>query len=487
MTAKADDFRRIDFGYAEAKFELEKSPRLLRQGYLDLGGAEMKVLDSHEFLVLGYKGSGKSAIGARLRLLSQDSPGLYATEGPISVAELPLDGFKGIAPEGIDALQRYQYGWQLLLLSGLVLRIADDGAADKDSLEAAREARAQLLASGVQLSSPRSLKRLSTTKVDSKVSLPRFYERTESLQPTSHENAVLIWIAYLEAVCESFRSTKKHYYFFDGLDDMRLIGEGKSLLLAGLLQAADHVNEVVRVGGAPLKVVLACRTDVYGRIDSPRAGKIRRDFAVEMDWYQNPREVSRSHLVAMTNKRARLVDPSLDDLFKTFFPARLLGRSAQEAVIEQTRHTPRDLLQLLKIVQKQVADVGPLSRENILGGFADYSETYFMDEAHDAMRFYFDEPVRAQAMDLLGTLRHRTFTLDEMTEAAKSPRFKRLDLAEMLKVLFDNGFVGNKTAGGPTKYSEDYYRFQYKSTRATLRWDEEFALHFGLWKALNVA
>jgi hypothetical protein len=478
----------INFGYAEATLELTQAQRLLRDGYYDLAGNEAKLLDSHEYLVLGYKGSGKSSVGARLQILAHDSPSRFVCPPAINVAELPLDSFRGVVPDSFDALQRFQHAWTLLLYTIIVDNCAKDTGAAVRVGEAMREAQRLLRKEGVEPGSPTSLRKLKTAQVESKLTLPKFYERTHTLEPTSPTNSIRIWLAYLESIIETFKSQKRHYYFLDGLDDMRIIPGGGSLLLAGLVQAVDTVNGVFRNSGAPLKVILACRTDVFGRIDSPRAGKIRRDFAVEMDWYQNPRDVKNSNLIQLINKRARLTAPNATDLIGSFFPASLLGRPSYQAVLEQTRHTPRDVLQLLKIISKHVSQPGRIDEATALAGFADFSDTYFSDEADDAMRIYFDEPSRARIKELLGTIRKRYFSISELrTRTNEDPRFQKLDVDELVTVLFNNGFLGNLTPGGPTGFQPDYYRFKYRNPRAALRWDEDLVVHPGLWKALNVA
>lgn len=61
----------IDFGYASAQAEATKNPTLLTEGYLDAFGIGDKVAAGHEWLVLGYKGSGKSAVAERFNLQHQ--------------------------------------------------------------------------------------------------------------------------------------------------------------------------------------------------------------------------------------------------------------------------------------------------------------------------------------------------------------------------------------------------------------------------------
>ena len=56
------EFTSIVFGYADAQEEATEKPSLLRDAFLDLDEIPERVFRGKEWLVLGYKGSGKSAI-----------------------------------------------------------------------------------------------------------------------------------------------------------------------------------------------------------------------------------------------------------------------------------------------------------------------------------------------------------------------------------------------------------------------------------------
>ena len=490
MSRGLEDYRQINFGFAEAKLEFEKAPRLLRDGYYDLNDAEHKILSSHEFLILGYKGSGKSYVGARLRLLAQDSPAKYLVPQPIYVPDLPLDNFRGIVPDTFDALSRYKQSWKLLLLTEIVVNAADDGGAHSRSLTVMREAKKLLGDAGITARSPASLRKLKTTKVVSTVHLPKFYDLTRELEPNTHENYITIWTAYLEAVCQQFMSQRAHYYFIDGLDDLTVLGQGREALLAGLIEAAADINDLFASDGAPqVKLAVACRTDLYRKLATRRTGKIRRDYGLELNWFQARREPSTAHVIRLANLRARLAGLSNGDVFRKFFPTKIQGQSTSERLLDQTRHTPRDLLQLLKIIQKQVDSTGPISEAQVLSGIADYSDTYMRDDVDEVLGAYFSEPViRQRCTDLLGTVRRREFEFSQLRDrAASEPRFKGVNVDTLVDALFENGFIGNVTAGGARGTGGDYYRFKYRNPSATLLTEEKLVFNYGLWKTFNVA
>ena len=61
-------FTDINFGLAEAESEKVRNPELLLEGFFDENGYLNEVREGYRFLVLGPKGSGKSAIGSKLEL-----------------------------------------------------------------------------------------------------------------------------------------------------------------------------------------------------------------------------------------------------------------------------------------------------------------------------------------------------------------------------------------------------------------------------------
>ena len=73
-------FKDIQFGKASAEEERSYFPELLLDGFLDPWDAIDKAMNTPLFLFLGYKGSGKSAIGQHLRLRSESNHGLFVNE-----------------------------------------------------------------------------------------------------------------------------------------------------------------------------------------------------------------------------------------------------------------------------------------------------------------------------------------------------------------------------------------------------------------------
>src|SRR6185369_17611308 len=75
-------FDEIIFGKATGEQEGAYIPELLRDGFIDKGNVLKKLRDEDKFLVLGYKGSGKSTIAEKIRLEShpEDNDSKYVAK-----------------------------------------------------------------------------------------------------------------------------------------------------------------------------------------------------------------------------------------------------------------------------------------------------------------------------------------------------------------------------------------------------------------------
>jgi hypothetical protein len=121
----------LDFGCATAEEEGSRSPALLLEGYLDLHDVQAKVLRGPRFLYLGYKGSGKSAIGEHLRLRAARNAMLFVRQH--FLADFPYAEFGQIVQGPTEGAARYPSGWSWVLLLQLVASFAsDEGAASRN-------------------------------------------------------------------------------------------------------------------------------------------------------------------------------------------------------------------------------------------------------------------------------------------------------------------------------------------------------------------
>ena len=84
----------------------------------------------------------------------------------------------------------------------------------------------------------------------------------------------------------------------------------------------------------------------------PNKNKICQDSSILLDWYHDPRAPEECMLVKLANLRANLSDSSVSNIFSSYFPEYIGNEKAAHYLLDRTRHSPRDFIQLLKEIQK---------------------------------------------------------------------------------------------------------------------------------------
>jgi hypothetical protein len=126
VSSSSPEFKRIKFGYASAEKESAESPDLLVSGYFDLHDACSSAAHGPEFLFLGYKGSGKSAIGERLRLINEARHDVFINA--IYLEDFPFTTFSKIIRGSDEPEAKYPTAWSWILLIYLLDSFSMDAA-----------------------------------------------------------------------------------------------------------------------------------------------------------------------------------------------------------------------------------------------------------------------------------------------------------------------------------------------------------------------
>ena len=82
--------------------------------------------------------------------------------------------------------------------------------------------------------------------------------------------------------------------------------------------------------------------------------------------------------------RAKLSENSFSDISNYFADTHIQGKTIIHFLLEHTRHTPRDFIQLLNSLQATARNK-KLTKAEVLNGLRDYSQNYFFPEIKDEM------------------------------------------------------------------------------------------------------
>jgi phosphoglycolate phosphatase-like HAD superfamily hydrolase len=487
------NFADIEFGRASAEVEGADLPNLLLEGYLDAQRITEAALGGEQFIFLGYKGAGKTALGERLRLLSASDPLLFARH--IFLSDFPFKSFNKIIGGSAEAEARYPAAWSWLLLIVLFESLErDEGASAKTDPEFAKVL-TRLRSAGILPAASLSELVLASSKRSFKVKLPFDLELDYEAAPGLGDDVSFVHVVtYLRDLASRVKSSSRHILIIDGLDDILTARDVQYQSLAALVTETMRLNLLFREHQSPFKIVLLCRTDLFERLPGPNKNKIRQDFAVEFDWYHDPRSPKDSKLVTLANLRARLTYPDLIDVIESFFPKRIeppkktnsktdQQQEMYEYLLNNTRHTPRDFLQLLKYMQKYYKGER-FTREQILSGIRDYSIHYFMPEIRDELTGYLDQETVESALKLISALRSREFTLHQLAASAVGkPRYADFDLERVLELMYECSALGHVNLTQEGRY---YFSFKFRNRHSSFNAAERVVLHRGIWKAMNL-
>ena len=275
------------------------------------------------------------------------------------------------------------------------------------------------------------------------------------------------------------RGSSKHLLILDGLDDILLHEEIQYKSIAALILETARLNQLLMQNNVPAKIIVLCRTELFERLPGPNKNKIRQDSSVELDWYHNPSRPGRSKLVHLVNKRAQLADKQIKDIFIEFFPIYWQKKKLfLTFLLDHTRHTPRDFLQLLAHIQGCLVPRGRIERNQILAGIRNYSSKYFLPEILDELVGYV---TREQAEALIRVIsRSRRFHFRDLsTHLLHEGLLNQTEMLTLLKPLFDCSAIGNLRKNG-------HWSFKYRNRHSHLNPDERIVVHRGLWRAMNI-
>jgi hypothetical protein len=483
---KKGTLKSIVFGKASAERESVENPDLLTKGYLDPFNLIHEAKNAGTFLFLGYKGSGKSAIGEHLKLTAASDSQFFVNH--LSLADFPFTPFSKLIDADTEPESKYPSAWSWLLLLQLIDSFSKDQGSNVHTDDDLFYAFETLKESGL-IPSP-DFKHIVNTSTKSSVSL-KLAGLGAGFEKAYNGTLIDIpfFVARLKILAQRFRSSSRHLLVVDGLDDILTQKGPQYESLAALIYETDRVNILFTREGIPAKIIILCRTDLFERLPNANKNKIRQDSAVHLDWYHDPRSPEQSKLVELVNHRSSLALGCLTDVFAEFLPERVhrpndpVGQETRRILLDLTRHTPRDMISLMNHIQKFYSR-GRLSQDQLLSGTRSYSVNYFVPEIKDELAGYLSPQDIDRTMVLLGALRKREFTSTElMNQGQKTKGCEQLDVNLATKLLFDCSAIGNQDMGpGGTTY----YTFKYRNRNSVLNPDRRMVLHRGMLKGLNL-
>lgn len=470
------DFRKINFGLSDAQSEGMDYPDLLIDGYVNILQVIENVNTPRIFLFLGYKGSGKSSLSEHLRLSESNA---VIEQQPLK--DFPFKQFEKVI-EGDDRTIKYKTIWRWLLCAKVLSSLCKDSDA---SIPNVKDALAVFTQAGLfpVLSISSLLKKSTATTVSATI---KSLGISHTLNAEYADTDLELLIDFIKDILTQIKEEKQHLIIIDELDDILTPNGRQFENIAALINETKDLNIFFHTNHIPAKIIILCRSDMFERLPGQNLNKIKQDNSFTFTWYREGIDSNKdSDLVYLVNKRARLTYPEIKDVFSTFFPKRFDDTDIYSALLNYTRHIPRDFIQLMNYIKKH-CNSNKVSHSAIRKGIKDYSTEYFITEISNELSGYLPSAAIPSVFNVISSLRLQSFTFEQFQrKALEYPSLKALNPSEILKLLYDCSAIGHIH-----KYNENnktMILYKYRNRATSFEKTDKILLHRGLWKSMNVS
>lgn len=473
-------FKLINFGRASAESESTDCPNLLIKGYLDNNHYTEEAIMGNRFLFLGYKGSGKTALAEHLKLRAENASELFVRL--FSLSDFPYKRFSDMINSSSELESRFPSAWSWLLLLIIIDSFSDDNGHSIEDQSRFLDVIDSYRQFGLLPAKTFKELILISSKKSIKAKLPLGIEvGIEKSDSNSDDIRFLNLVANLKKICSSFRSSSKHLLIIDGLDEILTGTKIQYNSISSLIIEAQKLNMFFKQNCSPAKVVILCRTDLFDKLPSPNKNKIRQDYAIEFNWFRDPKTPYSSELITLANLRSRIDFPNISNIFDCFFPPKIYDKNICAFLLQFTRHTPRDFLQLLIYLQNYYKK-NRFTNAQIYSGVRDYSINYFFPEIKNELDGYMEPEMIEMIFRLITSSNKDRFYLNDIeNERRNVVGADKVNLHEVFNILYDCGAIGNLI---DRKFNV-YFSFKYRNPHTIFSPKHQVVLHKGLLKSLN--
>jgi len=475
----------INFGDIDANDESLRYPQIFADYFLNDKEFVEELTSKFKFLVLGRKGTGKTALGRFIEVKSKKDPTTFVKF--LSFKQFPFNDMFDMENKSEASPNQYKSAWNWVILTQLGLSLIENQNLINDE--------------NVIKLSKFFENNYGTLKIDSKKIIEDTKKRkftVSAKEILSYENEkshkqesgkYYEYIDDLESTIKNVNTTDcecRHFLIFDELDEaFRLSRKKYNDTLISLIKVANELNNSFYALGRPYKIMVLLRSDIFKTLNDTDLNKIKHGSAIELDWYQDVRKPEESRLVNLINLR---INKSLGlnkevNSWVKIFPVNIYDdKTSFKFVLEKTRHIPRDIVQYCKECQKLAKDDTKFSKAAVLSAEKKYSE-YFRDEIRNELKGYYSDEKIDQLFLVLARVGNENFTIVDFSKAlADFDELKNEDSKKLLTLMFEHNMVENVSV----RKGKTFFESAYRNESLSANFDYAFCIHKGLRKVLNL-
>ncbi len=465
----------INFGYADSEKELIESPELFDSAFIDPKNYLSKLMDGVSFLVLGRKGTGKTAYGAKIRRLSMVNPDIVVRPCPLS--NLNYSSFESFAAQEVTGGRRFLSVWKYLLFLEMI-KLVDETIPEqeRDDLDIFVQSLKKYGALPKE-DIVHTAKHLNTSTIS--LSIPSILSAEKGVE----KDVVLCDIdeiteVGLRILKDSYFGEKRFFIIIDGLDDALRGERFSSDIITGLIRAADYINTYLSHSAIAFKIIVLLRTDIFELCRDPDLTKMKRDVTINLSW-------TKDDLKKIVIKRIQCKYPQyerFEEFWKDFAPQMYKSKKSVSVLFELTLLRPRDILQFFIECQSLYGNQSRIRLSDFSAAIASYSKEYFISEMKDELTGILPDSVVTAIPSLFSELGKRTFYEDEL-EPVIALNSVDISTRKLLETLYQSGYIGQIR---PREGGKQFISFIHVNPYDKFSQKEKCIIHRGLVKAVNV-
>lgn len=439
-----------------------------------------EILSGKKLLVLGRKGSGKTALVKHFTQSVSNEHG-----SPLSLRNYPWTAHSELMDKGASPTEAYVASWRLLISIRMASHVVkrDTGKHYSESIAALSKF---LMANfggldpdtqSIVQQNKLSVEGLSLGPQLGGISIATVHFRRGPTSTVLGAELNALTNSILNDVSEAIAELgiQRLFLHFDELDQgLDQVNEQRANMLVGLILASREISRDTNLR-ANICPIVYLRTDIWEQISFSDKNKITRGSAISLHWDEES-------LLALINVRiSKLLGADLN-WNSICDPAKMRGSQPKFShVLSRTFMRPRDVIQFLNealiVAKKRPDDHLIFTNEDINGSRASYSD-YLKEELDDEIKPHW--PNWADALSVCSKSETITFQRTEFIRNYKKMKTAKNNFSaeEALAMLFRFSVIGYETrmAKGGSGWA-----FRYIEPNA--KWDpfvNRLKVHLGL-------
>lgn len=481
----------FEFGFADAEKEYSRIPDIFDSSFYDGKDIVHRLVNKHQFLLVGRKGVGKSAVNARIRYLSNITERMFSFSLQLNDFEYTTFAKTSIDKDSLGT-QKYKESWEFILLITCIKILYNKmGMSENSELKKTADFLEKIgFAIKKDLNYKKNITWLSKIKLGNSIaSIDLEFDKELGVKPSTYlERISLLNDLMRETIYQLSFNENNLFIVIDGVDDILRFKKNQLNMLASLIRSVDYLNEKFYANNVPIKIILCIREDILASITDPDLNKIKRDSSLLIDWTSNKSGLR--EVVKLRFEYSGILKREASSYWYEIFPKKIRRKDSWEYVLDYTLLKPRDILQFLKTCQDLFPNVQTIGYGEVNEAIKNYSKDYFIEEMKNEVTGFVNDELITLLPTIFQRIGSNRFTLNDLYRHYKQQGGQNQDedeIKHLLILLYEAGYVGQLI---PTQVKNGGQRksviFKYRNPSSQVDLMQTFIVHQGIQAGLGV-